>query len=276
MLKKIRISLAAFFIFAVTLLFLDYTGTVHDYLGWCAKVQFSSALFACNIVIFAGLILMTLLMGRVYCSAICPLGIFQDAVSRFASIKKKNRFSYRPSRKSLVALRFALLVIFILSAIIHISVITVILDPYSAYGRMVSQIGGPVYKFGNNLLAYFAESAGSYAFYTVDVWIKGISAFVIAVLTLTVVSIFAWKSGRGYCNTICPVGAFLGIIAKFSLIKIRINDEKCKKCGICAKNCKAACIDHNAKKIDYFRCVACFNCMDSCSKEAINYTIKRN
>ena len=276
MLKKIRISLAAFFILAVTLLFLDYTGTVHAYLGWCAKVQFGSALFAGNIVIFVGLILITLLMGRVYCSAICPLGIFQDAVSRLASIKKKNRFSYRPLRKPLVALRFALLAIFILSIIIHINAVTVILDPYSAFGRMVLQIGGPVYKFGNNLLAYFAESAGSYAFYTVDVWMKGVSALAIAVLTFTVVSIFAWKSGRGYCNTICPVGAFLGIFAKFSLIKIRINDDKCKGCGICAKNCKAACIDHNAKEIDYFRCVACFNCMDSCSKKAINYTIKRN
>ena len=271
-LKKIRVTVAAFFMIAVTLLFLDYTGTVHAYIGWCAKVQFIPAFFAHSFVILVVLILVTLLLGRVYCSTVCPLGIFQDVVSRLAGIRKKNRFSYRAPRKEFLALRVALLGVFVLSVIVHITAVTVILEPYSAYGRMVSQIFSPVYLLGNNILAYFAERIDSYVFYTVDVWIKSVGALGIAVLTFAVVSIFAWKSGRGYCNTVCPVGTFLGLFAKFSLIKPRINKEKCDNCGVCIKSCKSACIDVNQKEIDYFRCVTCFNCTGNCSKGAINYT----
>jgi len=270
-LKKIRVAVAVFFMSAITLLFLDYTGTVHAYLAWCAKVQLVAAILSVNAAVFVGLILMTLLLGRFYCSTICPLGVFQDLVSRFAGIKKKNRFSYRPPRKEFVALRFVLFGVFTLALIFHISIVVVLLEPYSAYGRMVSQIFGPVYLWGNNILAYFSERVGSYAFYSVDVQLKSMSALAVAVLTFAAVSIFAWKSGRGYCNTICPVGAFLGLLAKYSLIKPRIDKEKCGNCGLCAKNCKSACIDLNVKEIDYLRCVACFNCTSVCSKGAVNY-----
>jgi polyferredoxin len=273
MLKKIRIAVAAFFMTAITLLFLDFTGSVHSFLGWCAKLQFVPALFAVNIVAVAALILITLLIGRVYCSVICPLGIFQDVVSRLAGIGKKNRFSYRPPRKAFVIVRYALLAVFALSAIIGISFITVLLEPYSAYGRIVSQIFGPVYQWGNNILANFAERAGSYAFYSVDIWLKSVSALVVALLTFVIVGVFAWKSGRGYCNTVCPVGAFLGLLAKYSLIKTRIDKEKCANCGLCAKNCKSACIDTNLRKIDYSRCVACFNCLECCPKGGVTYTM---
>lgn len=74
MLRKIRITLALLFFTAVTLLFLDFTGTVHAWLGWTAKVQFLPAVLALNVGVVALLVVMTLLLGRVYCSVICPSG----------------------------------------------------------------------------------------------------------------------------------------------------------------------------------------------------------
>jgi len=276
MLKKIRVAAAAFFMIALTLLFLDYTGTVYSYLGWSAKVQLVPAILAGSAVIIIGLLLITLIFGRIYCSAICPLGIFQDVISRITNIGKKNRFSYRPPSKPLVTLRFVILGLFIFALIAHISVLfvlNVLLEPYSAYGRIISLLFGPLYQWGNNILAHFAERADSYAFYSVDVWLKSMAALIAAGLTFVVISIFAWKSGRGYCNTICPVGTLLAVITKFSFIKPPINKEKCNSCGLCAKNCKAGCIDTVNKEVDYLRCVSCCNCFGQCPKNAVSFSL---
>ena len=243
MLKKIRIISAVFFLFAVSLLFLSSAEVVHKFLGWTAKVQLVPAILAANFAVLAGLFLLTLFFGRIYCSAICPLGIFQDGVSRVAGLVKKNRFSWRIPKKPLVILRFAILAIFVFALSANITVITVLLEPYSIFGRMISQLSPPFYEF------------------TIVFWV--------ALLSFAVITISAIISGRGYCNTICPVGTFLAVITKCSFIKSPIDEEKCNSCGICVKNCKAECIDTAGKKIDYLRCVSCCNCMGECPKGAI-------
>ncbi|MCL2688479.1 MAG: 4Fe-4S binding protein [Chitinispirillia bacterium] len=269
MMKNVRVIAAAFFMAALSLLFLDYTGTVHSYLGWSAKLQLVPAILAGSIAVIAGLLLLTLIFGRIYCSAICPLGIFQDVISRVANISRKNRFSYRPPRKSFFILRFAILGLFVFAMIASVPVVTVLIEPYSAYGRMISQLFGPLYQWGNNILAHFAERADSYAFYSVDVWLKSVSALVAAGLTFVAASIFAWKSGRGYCNTLCPVGALLGLASQLCLMKPPVW-EKCSGCGLCAKKCKSGCIDTVNKRVDYLRCVSCFNCYGACPQKVFS------
>lgn len=265
-LRKIRIMLALLVGVMATGLFLDFTGTIHGWMGWLAKIQFLPALFALNVGIVVGLILLTLLFGRVYCSVICPLGIFQDVVARIN--RKRNKYGYSPVFKWL---RYGVLGLFILAFITGVGSVVALLEPYSAYGRMVSNLFAPLYLWGNNLLAYFAERADSYAFYQAEVWVKGFGTLAVAFVTLIILVALAWRSGRTYCNTICPVGTVLGFLSKFSLYKVRIDNEKCNGCGLCARNCKASCIDSKTHTIDYTRCVSCFNCIDKCHQKAILY-----
>lgn len=112
MLRKVRQILALVFFLCITLLFLDFTGTVHAWFGWMAKIQFMPALFAVNAVVLVFLFLLTLILGRVYCSVICPLGVMQDVISRIGGMRKnkKNRFTYSPA---LFYLRYVVLAIFI-------------------------------------------------------------------------------------------------------------------------------------------------------------------
>ena len=114
MLRKIRIFAATFCFVLITLLFLDFTGTIHAWFGWLAKIQFWPALLALNVGVVVGLVILTLLLGRVYCSVICPLGVLQDIISWFACKRKKYRFSYSPALKWV---RYGTLVIFIFSFI---------------------------------------------------------------------------------------------------------------------------------------------------------------
>jgi len=87
-----------------------------------------------------------------------------------------------------------------------------------------------------------------------------------------VLAVLAWRNGRTYCNTICPVGTVLSVFAKFSWLKIRFDEDKCKNCSLCTKNCKASCIDFKNHTVDYSRCVVCGNCIESCKFGALKYS----
>ena len=271
MLRKIRTILAAVLFVLITLLFLDFTGTLHHWLSWLAKIQFLPAVMALNVVVVVALLLLTLIFGRIYCSVICPLGVFQDILARFR--RKKNKYSYS---KEVKWLRYPMLVVFIIAAVAGIGSLFQLLAPYSAYGRIATMIFQPVWKFGNNVLAVLAERADSYAFYSVDVWMKSLPVFIIAAVTLVVLFILAWRGGRTYCNTICPVGTVLSFFARFSFLKIRFDADKCKNCSMCSRNCKAACIDYKNHTVDYSRCVVCGNCIDNCKFGALKYSSRTN
>ena len=270
MLRKIRITLAAICFVAVTLLFLDFTGTLHLWFGWLAKIQFLPAVLALNFVVIAILLVLTLLFGRIYCSVICPLGIFQDCVSNLSSRRKgkKARFSYS---KEIKWLRYGVLVLFVIALVAGLNALVALLAPYSAYGRMVQSLLAPVWQWGNNLLAWIAERQDSYAFVTKEVWLKSLPTLIVAAVTFIVVVVLAWRNGRTYCNTICPVGTTLSFFSRFAMFRPVIDKSKCKSCRACERKCKAACIDVDNHKIDYSRCVDCFDCIDSCRLGALKY-----
>ena len=268
MFRKTRQILALLFFVSVTLLFLDFSGALHAWLGWTAKLQFLPALLALNAGVVVGLVVLTLLVGRIYCSVICPMGVFQDIVSWISGQrkKKKNRFSYSPQIKWL---RYGVLGLFVVAIVAGIGSFVALLAPYSSYGRIASNLFAPLYRWGNNLLALAAEHADSYAFYQTDVWLKSIPTFIIAVVTFLIIAVLAWRNGRTYCNTVCPVGTVLGFLSRYSLFRPIIDADKCKNCSLCSRRCKAACIDYKQHRIDYSRCVACMDCLYSCKHGAI-------
>lgn len=270
MLKKIRVITAAIFFLLITLLFLDFTGALHQWFGWLAKIQLIPALLAVNGVVLVTLALLTLFFGRLYCSVICPLGVLQDGISHLSARRKgkKNRFRYSQA-KSWV--RYGILALFVAAMIVKISLLVSLLDPYAAYGRIASGLLAPFYRLGNNLLALFAGKMDSYAFYPVEVQIKGWITLAVAFITCIAVALLAWRNGRTYCNTICPVGTFLGFISRYSFFKLTFDTEKCTSCKACERGCKSSCIDVNTMEIDHSRCVTCFNCVERCKFGAMKY-----
>lgn len=272
MLKITRRILAVIFLVMITLLFLDFTGTIRSWFGWMAKIQFLPALLALNTGVILLLVAMTLILGRVYCSVICPLGVMQDAFAWIGKRSKKNRYSYSPQKS---ILRYVMLALMVVAVIAGIGSFVALLAPYSAYGRIAQSLVSPFWLWGNNLLASWAEKHDSYAFYSVDVWLASGVTLAVALVTVVALGILAYRNGRTYCNTICPVGTLLGFLSRFSLFRPVIDSSKCNGCGLCARNCKAACIDSKAHAIDYSRCVTCFDCIGKCRKGAISYTYRR-
>lgn len=184
---------------------------------------------------------------------------------------RKNRFRYSPAK---TALRYTVLALFIAALAAGIGSLVALLAPYSAYGRIAQNLLAPLWGWGNNLLAYFAERIDSYAFYRTDVWVRSAATFAVAAATFALIAVLAWRNGRTWCNTVCPVGTVLGFLARFSLLRPAIDTEKCVGCNRCARNCKASCIDVEHHRIDYSRCVVCMDCIDTCHKNAIAYELR--
>ncbi len=268
MLRKIRIALATVMMIGITWLFVDFTGTAHQWLGWMAKMQLLEAVLAVNVVVIVGLVLLTLVFGRIYCSVICPLGIMQDIIGWWGKKVKKNRYGYSKEKKWL---RYPLLVVFGIAYALGLAVLVQLLAPYAAFGRIATNLLQPIYQAGNNVLAAIAEHYDSYAFYHTNVWMRALPSLIISIVTLGILAVLAWRNGRTYCNTICPVGTVLSFFSRFSWLKIYFDEDKCRNCSLCSKNCKAACIDFKTHTVDYSRCIVCGDCISKCNFGALRY-----
>ena len=275
MLRKTRIILAALFLIGITLLF---TGIGHQWWGWMAKLQFLPSCLALNFAVIAGILLLTFVFGRIYCSVICPLGVFQDCViwlrrkygmarhkrnvrnaRKIAEARKAGtdipagstikpevkHFRYENERKWL---RYGILAIVTAAIFANLQVIVAAIAPYSAYGRMVRSIAG--LASGESIAPALLVTAG---------------------ITLLVIVIYSWFWGRAWCNIICPVGSLLSIVSRFSLLRIRIDGNKCTACGRCERGCKSSCINTNTRTVDASRCVDCFDCIGRCKEGAISF-----
>ncbi len=268
LLRIVRIVLATVCFAAVSLLLLGAGWHLNLYLSWAAQIQFLPALLALNFGILAALIVLTLLFGRLYCSVICPLGVMQDIFGWLGKKQKKNRYRYSPEKRWL---RYSVLAVFVVCLFIGFAPVTTLLAPYSAYGRIVNALFRPLYDLLGNALAAWDAQQNWYVFSEVELWMRSVTTFVVALLTLGILAVLAWRNGRTYCNTVCPVGTILSLFARFSVLRVQLDKSKCKNCSLCEKNCKAAAIDYKAGTVDYSRCVACGDCLDKCKHGALEY-----
>lgn len=307
LLRWTRVAVAFAVLLVLTAFFLDFAGFVPSQAVWLVKIQFLPSLLAGAFGVFAPLLVLTFLFGRVYCSIVCPLGIFQDAAAflarRCASVSyffKKRKFEkarrdenaeksadaapktpVKPPRKPGRDYRYRRNPLFFRTAFLAFAVATVpfglpffaLLEPYGLFGRVAVALFQPLYLIGNNVLAAVVKmfDGDNYSFYYVDPTPATWPSFVVGVASFCVLLLFARRYGRLYCNSICPVGTILGLVSRFSFFKIKLDAEKCVGCGLCAKACKGSCVDVEKRRIDASRCVVCFDCLTVCRKGALSF-----
>jgi len=278
-LKRARVLISILFFILTSIIFLNINeGLTTKISGAITYLQFAPSLVKFLSVAgfsalgFVFIVAITFIWGRVYCSSICPLGILQDIVSYLSRkiSKKKNHFLLKPYsviRYSILALT----IIFLLSGSIFL---LNLLDPFSNFGRIISNLIRPIVLHLSNFISGILESVNLFFISPAD--LKNIDFISVAIGTtvLLIVVVFSYKKGRLFCNTICPVGTLLGIFSKFSVYKIAIDESNCKSCNLCERECKAGCIDKINKVIDFSRCVSCYNCFNACHSEGIVYVNK--
>lgn len=277
LLRKIRIVLSILFFVPITLALVDFTELIPlQFTKSILYFQFVPSLLKFIAVVtlsatgFILILFLTALFGRVYCSVICPLGFFQDIFNYIAKKikKRKRKLEYL---KDLKLLKWSLLGISALLFIFGIALGISLLDPYSIYGRFTANLFRPVAVAGNNIISSVLESIKIYSLYAFEIKAFNLVPFLVSATFFIFIAFMAYKKGRLYCNTVCPVGTLLGFLSKYSLFKIVIEKEECLSCGLCEKDCKGNCINSEEKTIDLSRCVTCFNCVSSCPTEGIKF-----
>ena len=264
MLKVIRIVAALAVFIGLNLFFFGFV----EGAGCLAQIQFVPACLAFNFIVVGTVVAVTLLTGRIYCSVVCPLGIFQDIVLRLRKLFVRKNFAYRPGRP---VVRAVCAVVFVVLVLCGCAALAGLIEPYSAYGRFATHVFEPLAAMCANAAADLAARWGHPCMLKSEIFVRGWAALGVAGVAFAALTVLtAWR-GRLFCNTVCPVGAVLGLLSARAPFKIRLDAAKCVKCGLCAKACKAECIDVANGTVDQSRCVRCFNCLGTCKKEALSW-----
>jgi ferredoxin len=274
-LRFVRRFVASIFILLFAFAFIDFSSTFSpNFLSGLLYLQFTpSVLKFINVggwiaTGFIVVMVLTLLFGRIYCSVLCPLGILQDLIARMRFKKPRYKFL-----KPWNIIRYSTLAIVVVAALAGSLFLLYMLDPYSFAGRIFSDLIRPLYYGVNNIGVQILGYFNSYALHHVE--FKGMPWQGVAItggLTFVLV-IVAWRFGRIFCNSFCPIGALLSLISRYSIFKLVIDESACTSCNRCSRDCKANCIDVKSKEIDFSRCVACYNCIGSCKEGGIGYRL---
>jgi len=278
-LKHIRIVFSSLLLFAFTLMFVDFRGLFPEKgFEWLLYLQFIPSFMSFVIAGVATatgfliIIILTILTGRTYCSFLCPLGALQDVNSRIGGSFKRRYKKYGYKRPYTIT-RYFILGLSVGILLMGGAYVMTILDPYSNFGRFMTYFAKPVALLINNFLANILGRFDIYAIYKVDIEFFELAAYIVPVIFVLVVGVLSFRYGRLYCNSICPVGTFLGLLSKVSFLRVKFEEsDSCTRCGRCAMACKSSCIDFLNKNIDTSRCVNCFNCIGICKEGGITYT----
>ena len=281
-------SQAAFFgLFVYLFIGAHYTG--QDYIGstvqrffhfdpLLALVSIVSARLVYAYFAFALItVAVTLIFGRVFCGWVCPLG----AVHQFSSfVFKKTKFLKPPREdKASLAPKYYILITVLVGAVFGLD-LAGYLDPLSFLTRSfalavlpslahaLSSLNGALYGLGiTGLARTISQTLENWTIHTT--FIQGFS---IGLLFLGAIALNARKE-RFWCRFLCPTGALLGLLSRWNLLKLRIDDEKCIKCGLCTQHCETQAHPYPNDKWRSGECIYCQNCASICPTAAIGFRL---
>lgn len=216
------------------------------------------------------LLILTLVLGRYFCGWICPLGTVFDAASRILSTRKRTR-RLKPGWRRI---KYLLLTLIVVAGIFSLN-LAGFFDPLVALTRFFALL---VYPFvllvgngGARLAAFLAEKFEAdfpFSFYVKPVYFSGsglLLVFLVILLELNVIE------RRFFCRNLCPLGALLGLISRFSIFKRKVGDG-CTDCGRCRLVCSSAAIDGDDPRITFpAECIQCRECARVCPVKTVSF-----
>ena len=195
------------------------------------------------------LLALSLVLGRSFCGWICPLGTLMDLVQPLAFWHKKSIANLkRVNGRRNSRLRYLILAAALGGALLSIKLLGLV-DPLVIFTRAaiagIADLLGSRQAFERGGLTYF-------------------SLLFIAILVLEF-----WQP-RFWCRHLCPQGALLSLVSRFSLLNRRVS-AACSNCSLCRQACPMDAIPQDEHDTDYSDCTLCLDCESACPVRGINF-----
>lgn len=233
----------------------------------------------------AGVVALTILLGRVFCGFICPFGTIHHAAGSIKPSLKGERMLAANRKAPSQRIKYFMLTGVIVSAALGLNMAG-LLDPMAFLFRSVALAGVPA--IGNGLRSVFeAMAASDYKIvqllsyggevlvapvfgYTAQAYQTG---WFIGLLFLAILFLNRIRP-RFWCRVLCPLGALLGMCSRFTLLKLEQDAETCSGCNLCTKHCQGAASPKPDTAWETSECLMCFNCFNVCPEDALAFRFR--
>ena len=231
-------------------------------------------------------LLITALLGRVFCGWICPFGTFNSLLASLRTRRRKIRIDqshYHPAQK----IKYYVLAGLLVAGLLGVNAIGY-LDPFSFFYRSTATALYPAVNWG--LQSWFTwvyntdpgvgplrATAVTEPVYEVlrtyflaveqPVYLGGT---LIGLLFIGIVGLNFYRP-RFWCRYLCPLGALLGVAGKNPLVRLTKDQEMCNNCQLCLVDCQGAAEPQSLHGWKPSECFYCWNCRDACGTQAITF-----
>lgn len=282
------ISQLAFFVLFFVLLLRthfpgkDYIGNVEVFFHFdplLALTTFIASRSFFPVFLWAGItLLVTIVLGRIACGWICPLG----SVHQFFSFVFKKSKLLRPQipRSNRTAWKYYVLLVVLAGTLFTLN-LAGWLDPFSVLTRsftagILPALDHTASSFIGILYQINISSVGDALvqfFETLDINPTFIQGFFLSLLFVGIVLLNLLRE-RFWCRYICPLGALLGLAARWNILKLNIDGEKCIECGLCSRQCQTQADPFPNDEWKTSECVYCMTCAAVCPTGAIRFPVQ--
>lgn len=233
-----------------------------------------------------GILALTVVFGRVFCGWICPFGTIHHFTawlfpSRYG--KGNRRVEANKTHPVRQRVKYYLLYATLAAALVG-SAIGGLLDPICIAVRAIGLAALPAAHYVTRAAGVAAEGTGSAAltsatdaaqeamgaallqhrpFHYHHAWLIGVLLVAVVFMNRVI--------PRFWCRVLCPLGAFLGTFARFSLVGMEKDHAKCTDCNLCLVHCQGADSPQGGVKHRQDECHVCLNCEAACPEDVIKF-----
>jgi polyferredoxin/formate hydrogenlyase subunit 6/NADH:ubiquinone oxidoreductase subunit I len=230
----------------------------------------------------AGLLVLTLLLGRFFCGFICPFGTIHHAVGTFKPALKGSRMMQANRKTPSQKIKYFILILLLVAAVFGLNA-SGLMDPIAFLFRSLSLAVLP--GLGAGLRSVLEAMAASdikilnLASYGAEVLVSPVfgysqpayqTAWFIGILFLVILFVNRLRP-RFWCRMLCPLGALLGMFSRISILNLEKYEQKCTECNLCLKHCQGAASPRPGQDWEAAECLMCFNCYNVCPEDALAF-----